>query len=60
MLSQTKNADTLEKFARANQRATIERDEIRNELDKTVKVLQQITLVILKNVFFSSIFLNIL
>ncbi len=46
MLSRAKNADTLEKFKRANQRATIESDEIRNELDKTVKVLQNVTLVI--------------
>ncbi|UJR14680.1 hypothetical protein I4U23_001673 [Adineta vaga] len=43
MLSRAKNADILEKAARANQRATLERDEMRNELDKTLKILQQMT-----------------
>ncbi|CAF0724969.1 unnamed protein product [Adineta steineri] len=43
MLSRAKNADTLDKSARANQRATVERNEIRSELDKTIKALQQIT-----------------
>lgn len=45
MLSRTKNADVQEKAARANQRAALERDEMRSELDKTLKVLQHMTFV---------------
>lgn len=41
MLSRAKNADTLDKCTKANQRAGTERDEI----DKAVKALQRITFV---------------
>ncbi|CAF0745840.1 unnamed protein product [Adineta ricciae] len=43
MLSRAKNADVQEKAARANQRASLERGEMRNELEKTQKVLQTMT-----------------
>ncbi|CAF2707819.1 unnamed protein product [Rotaria sp. Silwood2] len=43
MLSRAKNADTLDKCTRANQRAGTERDEIRGEIDKALKGLQRIT-----------------
>ncbi|CAF3685099.1 unnamed protein product [Rotaria sp. Silwood1] len=43
MLCRAKNADTLDKCTRANQRAGTERDEIRGEIDKALKGLQRIT-----------------
>ncbi|CAF0745281.1 unnamed protein product [Adineta ricciae] len=43
MLSRAKNADVQEKAARANQRASLERGEMRNELEKTQKILQTMT-----------------
>lgn len=55
MLSRAKNADTLDKSTKANQRAGTERDEIRAEIDKAAKALQRITFV-LSNLFFSIIF----
>jgi hypothetical protein len=54
MLSRAKNADTLDKCTRANQRAGTERDEIRAEIDKASKALQKITFV--KSNFFSFFF----
>jgi hypothetical protein len=45
VLSRAKNADTLDKSTRANQRAGTERDEIRAEIDKASKGLQRITFV---------------
>ncbi|CAF1263266.1 unnamed protein product [Rotaria magnacalcarata] len=42
MLSRAKNADTLDKCTKANQRAGTERDEIRGEIDKALKSLQRI------------------
>ena len=44
-LSRAKNADTLDKCTRANQRAGTERDEIRGEIDKASKALQRIVYV---------------
>jgi septal ring factor EnvC (AmiA/AmiB activator) len=44
-LSRAKNADTLDKSIRANQRATIEREQIRSEMDKALKAVQRITFV---------------
>jgi hypothetical protein len=41
MLSRAKNADTLDKCTRANQRAGTERDEVRAEIDKAAKALQR-------------------
>lgn len=46
LLSRTKNADTLEKSTKANQRATTEREEIRGEIDKASKNLQKMAFVI--------------
>ena len=45
MLSRTKNADTLDKSTRAHQRVAIEREEIRDELDRASQALQRITYV---------------
>jgi len=45
MSSRAKNAETLDKCTRANQRAGTERDEIRAEIDKASKALQRITFV---------------
>lgn len=47
--SRAKNADTLDKCTRANQRASTERDEIRVEIDKASKALQRITFVPIKS-----------
>jgi hypothetical protein len=46
MTCRAKNADTLDKSLRANQRAGTERDEIRGEIEKASKALQRITFVI--------------
>lgn len=45
MLSRAKNADTLDKCMKTNQRAGTERDEIRAEIDRASKSLQRIVLV---------------
>ncbi len=45
MLSRAKNADTLDKTTRSNQRAATERDEIRAEIDKASKTFQRIVFV---------------
>ena len=42
-MSRAKNADTLDKSTRANQRAGTEREEIRGEIDKAAKSVQKIT-----------------
>ncbi len=52
MSSRAKNAETLDKCTRANQRAGTERDEIRAEIDKASKALQRITFVKSNLLFF--------
>jgi len=52
-LSRAKNADTLDKCTKANQRAGTERDEIRAEIDKASKALQRITFVKIQSLLFS-------
>lgn len=42
-MSRAKNADTLDKSTRANQRAGAEREEIRGEIDKAAKSVQKLT-----------------
>lgn len=49
MLSRAKNADTLDKCTKTNQRVGTERDEIRAEIDRASKSLQRIAFVSLRS-----------
>jgi hypothetical protein len=59
MLSRAKNADTLDKCTRANQRAGTERDEIRGEIEKETKLFNKITSVLLFFQFLCTVFIII-